>query len=576
MAKEPLLVSPQPAAPQQQQSGGRLWQTGRFSKSYDKIGPNCLGSGGMGSVWAARVAAGAESKEREGTWVAVKAIPLELGVRGARDVSALHQGLRECLSTFRDLSPKYVVRYDSYWLEEPHGLPPAVLSMCERRLGRCLASPAPAPAAGAALAAASVPEAGLLLQAPAELASPSGGHVDGMSLRFRECLDSANEGDLYQELRWVRTVSDGLIRTSSVTSDCVLTPSLGAFGGNESCSLGFIWEVPDEVKADDGPPSPPSSPKRGPRGTGERRGQVQVSAAAPSYAVLCIEMELMGIPPDQEEGPSPTKERLTLRSWLQRTDRTLSDAADVFGSLISSVRHIHRKRIVHADLKPDNIFCEAERSRVTSVRIGDFGLAGENKKDRQFSYGVQHTGTCITGGTPGYVAPEVQRAELERDPDFCPSEKVDIFACAVILLELLLLPFGTQMERFEVLDRFRALPTTSSVPDVVGGRLPKTRLLLQEMVEHDPADRLSVEEVCKRFEKEVRKELCRAASQLCASASSEAAPPRQQRQQQSSGAEQQLGAAQAGGGGGVGGGGGGGGGGGHRRSKGKKTGRRGG
>merc|ERR1719450_368745 len=94
----------------------------------------------------------------------------------------------------------------------------------------------------------------------------------------------------------------------------------------------------------------------------------------------------MGKPPD---GPAAsTDERLTLRAWLQRRSRTLSDAADAFGSMMLSVRHIHRKRIVHADLKPDNLFCVFERSRITSVRIGDFGLAGENQQGRQFAYGV--------------------------------------------------------------------------------------------------------------------------------------------------------------------------------------------
>merc|ERR1719272_572443 len=105
---------------------------------------------------------------------------------------------------------------------------------------------------------------------------------------------------------------------------------------------------------------------------------------------------------------SDAEERLTLRAWLQRCgqpERTLSDAADVFGSLMLSVRHIHRKRLVHADLKPDNIFCVAERSRVTAVRIGDFGLAGENQLFRG-SVGVARKSRGLPGGTPGYAAPE--------------------------------------------------------------------------------------------------------------------------------------------------------------------------
>merc|ERR1711972_265721 len=95
----------------------------------------------------------------------------------------------------------------------------------------------------------------------------------------------------------------------------------------------------------------------------------------------------------------------------------------------------------------------------------------------------------------------------------------DIFACAVILLELLLRPFRTQMERLTIIDKFRSPETPGSVPDFIANRLPKCRALLKEMSEHDPAVRLPTEEVCKRFEKEVRKELCRSSMNRCGSPS---------------------------------------------------------
>merc|ERR1719162_2329433 len=108
------------------QSGGWLFQNGRFGQSFDQLGP-CLGSGGMGRVWAARVGDGSSSSSTSsgrptGSWVAVKAIPMDLA-DGARTAGNIQNGLRECLSTFRDLSPVHVVRYDSYWMEEQQHLP---------------------------------------------------------------------------------------------------------------------------------------------------------------------------------------------------------------------------------------------------------------------------------------------------------------------------------------------------------------------------------------------------------------------------------------------------------------------
>jgi len=360
-------------------------------------------------------------------------------------------------------------------------------------------------------------------------------------------------------------------------SECSQTPS----GFGESC--GFIWELPAAATSSANVSPRGDSPQ--PLEGGLRRGGDVVAEtvnAAPICAVLFIEMELMCLPPDGRCATA-TDERLTLRTWLQRNTRTFSDAADVFGSLMLSVRHIHRKRIVHADLKPDNLFCVAERSRIIAVRIGDFGLAGENQQDRQFSYGVLRA-SRIMGGTPGYVAPEIVRAERERDFEVCPSKKVDIFACAVILLELLLMPFRTQMERVQILDRFRTQKAPNNVPELSGGRnggvvLPKTRVLLTEMSENDPAVRLSAEEVCKRFEKEVRKELCRSSAQYCCEPSDciwrrqelDAEPSREVPKDPAGGSSQNGGVGGRGGGGGVGGTGASG-----QRRKGKRNGRRGG
>jgi len=429
-------------------AGGQLWKNGHFKKAYDELG-HCLGSGGMGTVWAAHVSNAASSSRYRGRWVAVKAIPILLPE--SRAGSALHQGLRECLSTFQDLSSAHVVRYETYWLEEPEHLPEAMQQLHRPRAAQ--------------------------LKKEVQEDSPW-----VSSLRFRARAGSGNA------LR--RTRSSEVYPTFS--------------GLSESC--GFIWDVDSAHGEVSAPSTPPA------RVVWQ---DVKATKAKAKQVVLLIEMELMGPAPDGSI--SDERRTLTLRSWLQSEQRTLSDAADVFGSLMLSVRHIHRKRIVHSDLKPDNIFCVAERSKVKVVRIGDFGLAGENQLFRQFD---QFSLKMLTtkngmGGTPGYTAPEILLHARNGHGTAC-SDKVDIYSCAVILLELLLQPFRTHMERIITLDKFSQ---NKMVPGYVAMRLPKTRGLLQEMAESDPAARLSAEEICKRFEKEVRKELCRSASQLCCNSS---------------------------------------------------------
>lgn len=558
-------------------SAGRLshnCDNGRFSERYDQLGP-CLGSGGMGSVWAARVSSSGAAKpppgcfpspsRAAGQWVAVKAIPIELE-DGDRSAGNLDSGLRECLSTFRDLSPVHVVRYDCYWMEEQEHVPAEIRRFWEPNRGRGVTPrlqpakedpPSPSLPSNAVPAKDDDPRPLLVLpkmesHRTGELGeevrdcqnSPLNGN-DVVSLRFCEGADQERYAGLSRthsenlSLRFrdesdrgandLRSPVYGMMDRPSLalstpkSMGCWPEPSLvrsfseasnftdcGFYFDRSSSVLGGSFTDHGIAPAERIPPGP-SAVKEA---TSRKR--------PPGRVVLLIEMELMGPKPSDSgssEWSSPvTEDRLTLRTWLtdpQRTrGRTFSHVADVFGMLMLSVRHIHRKRLVHADLKPDNIFLIAERTderlKVTAVRIGDFGLAGENQLDRQHEYGDQKK-RSPAGGTPGYVAPEVLSVED------CPvSDKADIFACAVILLEILLPPCGTKMEWNGLLEGFRS---RNAVPEFLEVRLPKTRALLRDMGAIDQTCRPSAEEICKRFEKEVRKELSRLSVQRCCSPS---------------------------------------------------------
>lgn len=79
--------------------------------------------------------------------------------------------------------------------------------------------------------------------------------------------------------------------------------------------------------------------------------------------------------------------------------------AQVFHKVASALSHMHRRKVIHADLKPGNIML----SRTGQVKVLDYGLAwikGE-EKDR-----VQ--------GTPEYMAPETAKNKIV-------NERTDIF-----------------------------------------------------------------------------------------------------------------------------------------------------
>eukprot|EP00931_Biecheleriopsis_adriatica_P089809 TRINITY_DN6388_c0_g1_i1.p1 TRINITY_DN6388_c0_g1~~TRINITY_DN6388_c0_g1_i1.p1 ORF type:complete len:1021 (+),score=225.65 TRINITY_DN6388_c0_g1_i1:108-3170(+) len=101
-----------------------------------------------------------------------------------------------------------------------------------------------------------------------------------------------------------------------------------------------------------------------------------------------------------------------------------SSAMKIFGHCVMALSYIHAKRIIHRDIKTQNIFL----NKGGDAKLGDFGI----------SKVLQATATKGTmTGTPSYLAPEMCAEEKY-------SNKVDVWAMGVVLYELvaLVLPFS--------------------------------------------------------------------------------------------------------------------------------------
>jgi serine/threonine protein kinase len=88
--------------------------------------------------------------------------------------------------------------------------------------------------------------------------------------------------------------------------------------------------------------------------------------------------------------------------------------------MCSAIAYLHAHKVVHRDLKPQNIFMMNEES----LRVGDFGLAQTIERGKRTSQ----------VGTPCYMAPEV----LHHD---AYAETVDIWGLGCIGLEAVTLDF---------------------------------------------------------------------------------------------------------------------------------------
>jgi WD40 repeat protein len=137
----------------------------------------------------------------------------------------------------------------------------------------------------------------------------------------------------------------------------------------------------------------------------------------------------------------------TLAQRLARGPLPAADAIAILAQVCRGLVHAHAAGVVHRDLKPSNVFLRDDGV----VKILDFGLARVGRA------------LARPGGTPAYAAPEQWRGDPE-------DERADVFACGVMLFELLAgrLPpaeIDPEMELAGVAPRLAALCGRALAPD---------------------------------------------------------------------------------------------------------------
>ena len=167
-----------------------------------------------------------------------------------------------------------------------------------------------------------------------------------------------------------------------------------------------------------------------------------------------------------------SKESLTYRDYWK-----------VMKCIIEALAYMAEKKIMHRDLKPDNmILKEKNKLENCTLKLVDFGLATQcDLPEYLFK-------RC---GTPGFVAPEVINAPSNENIHYDP--KCDIFSAGVIFFILLTerSPFDGKSFK-EILQKNKQCKIDFKNPKL--RKNPAALDLLQKMLENEPEKRISAKD----------------------------------------------------------------------------------
>ncbi|XP_042593528.1 protein kinase containing Z-DNA binding domains isoform X3 [Cyprinus carpio] len=174
----------------------------------------------------------------------------------------------------------------------------------------------------------------------------------------------------------------------------------------------------------------------------------------------------------------------TLTDWIKTRNqmekqRSIVEIHKIFYEIITGVEYIHAEKLIHRDLKPDNILFGADGK----VKIGDFGLVAAQ---------TDQNGDPIersNRGTPTYMSPE-QKNKKNYD------EKTDIFPLGLVWFEMLW-KISTGSERVKLWPDLR----DHRFPEGFSDSYQTESKFITKMLSHSPEHRPHAKDIKEKLEK---------------------------------------------------------------------------
>ncbi|RLV98656.1 hypothetical protein DV515_00010545 [Chloebia gouldiae] len=159
-------------------------------------------------------------------------------------------------------------------------------------------------------------------------------------------------------------------------------------------------------------------------------------------------------------------EQGTLENWIAKTskDRKYYEMAqNKFLQIVKGVEYIHSEKLIHRDLKPQNIFISHNK-----IKIGDFGLVTS----------VAFETLTENRGTKSYMAPEQTGVRYGKE--------VDIYALGLIWFEIL--SAFTYHEKSKVWPSVRK----GDLPECFNNQFSTEASIIKKMLSTDPSGRITI------------------------------------------------------------------------------------
>jgi len=171
----------------------------------------------------------------------------------------------------------------------------------------------------------------------------------------------------------------------------------------------------------------------------------------------------------------------------QRSVKELLPEADIlswFVQILFALQYIHKKNILHRDLKTQNIFLTSQ----SLIKVGDFGIS------KSLNHTLDLATTAI--GTPHYLSPEI----CKRQPY---NHKSDMWSLGCVLYELCALQLAFPADNFIQLVQSICRGSYKPPPS---GFSSKITDLIQVLLRPVPERRPSAEQLltCSKLEEEVK------------------------------------------------------------------------